>query len=265
MTTIATEKQTIFERFYWLISDIWELTKRNLIRYKRSPRLIVFSTIQPIMFVILFASVFGGAIKIPGRNYIDFLIPAIIVQTVLFGANQTAVGLAEDMQRGLIDRFRSLPISRAAVLVGRTLADSLRNVFTILIMIGVGYLLDFRIQTSIGETMVGIIVALLFGFSMMWIMATVGLLLQDAETVQVAGFIFTFPLTFASSAFAPVDTMPKWLSTFAEVSPVTLTINTMRGLFITGDYPDLWKTFAWCIGILVIFIPLAVQTYRRRT
>lgn len=246
------------------LSDSWQITKRNLIRYKRSPRLIFFSTVQPIMFVLLFAYVFGSAINVPGTSYINYLIPAIIIQTVLFGAMNTGIGLADDIKQGLIDRFRSLPMSRAAVLTGRTFADSIRNIFTVSVMIGVGYLIGFRIETGFGLSVVAVASAVLLGYALMWVMAFVAMMVKESETVQMAGMVFIFPLTFASSAFVPTENMPAALKWFAERSPVTESINTLRGLFITGEYVDtLWQMYLWIAVILVIFFPLAVWQYKK--
>ena len=246
------------------LSDTWQITKRNLIHYKRSPRLIFFSAIQPIIFVLLFAYVFGGAIDVPGNSYINFLIPAIIIQTVLFGAVNTAVGLAEDMTKGIIDRFRTLPMSRSAVIAGRTMADSLRNIFTVLIMIGVGYAIGFRIEQSLPEALGAIALAVLFGFAIMWIMIIVGLSVKKSETAQMAGMVFVFPLTFASSAFVPTASMPDGLQWFAEHSPVTYAIDTLRGLMITGNYNDtIWYMVVWIVAISIIAFPLAVRQYKK--
>lgn len=248
----------------YFFTDTWAITKRNLIRYKRSPRLLVFATIQPIMFLVLFAYVFGGAIDVPGLSYINYLIPAIIIQTVLFGAVNTAVGLTEDLRKGLMDRFRSLPMSRAAVLAGRTLADSLRNSFTMGIMLGVGYLIGFRIETNFFLALLAFVLAILFGFSIMWIMTTIGLMVKNTEAAQMASMILMFPLTFASSAFVPTQSMPKALQWFAEHSPITYAIDTLRGLFITGAYEaSIWYMLGWLLLIMVIFFPLAVKQYMR--
>jgi ABC-2 type transport system permease protein/oleandomycin transport system permease protein len=266
MTTYAASSvdKTASSGFAWMLGDIWEMTKRNLIRYTRRPQLIVFSTIQPVMFVLLFVYVFGGAIQTPGMDYVNYLMPAIFIQTVLFGTIQTGVGLSEDMSKGLIDRFRSLPMARSAVLAGRTLADLTRNVFVIAIMLVVGYLVGFRVQTDVLSAMGGVGLALVFSFAIMWIMATIGLITKDAETTQTMAMVTIFPLVFASSAFVPVETMPGWLQAFAEISPVTVTIDAIRGLMVTGEYtPALWKSLAWIGGVLIVFAPLAVRRYRR--
>lgn len=250
--------------FIWLLSDIWEMVKRNLIRNIRQPQLLGFSLVQPLMFVVLFAYVFGGAIQTPGGNYINYLMPGVLIMAMLIGTVQTGVGLSGDMKKGLIDRFRSLPMARSAFLAGRTIADLARNVFAIALLIGAGYAVGFRIETDPWSALGSVGLALAFSFAMMWIMAIIGLLTKDAETTQVVAMITVFPLVFASSAFVPVETMPGWLQAFAEINPVTVTVNAMRGLLITGEYTTaLWQSLAWIGGILLIFVPLAVTRYRR--
>lgn len=245
-------------------SDISQMTKRNLLRYVRLPQLLVFSTIQPVMFVLLFAYVFGGAIRTPGTNYINYLIPGIIVQSVIFGSVQTGVGLAEDLSKGIIDRFRSLPMSRSAVLAGRTLADTVRNIFVVILMTLVGVIIGFRFQTGIGEIILATVITILFGFAFSWISATIGLLVKEVETAQVAGFIWIFPLVFASSIFVPVETMPNWLQAFAKVNPITVTVNAVRKLSLGGDVAvSFIQSFLWILAILAIFVPLAIRIYRR--
>jgi ABC transporter DrrB family efflux protein len=250
----------------WTISDIMEMAKRNLIRYSRQPVLIGVTFIQPVMFVLLFVYVFGGAIQTPGGSYVNYLIPGIIIQAVLFGAVQTGVGLSEDMKKGLIDRFRSLCMSRSAVMAGRVMADLIRNVFVLAIIIGIGYAVGFRVQTSFGEALLASFLALAFSFAMMWIMAVIGLLVKNAETTQVGTMVITFPLVFISSAFVPVETMPKWLQTLANVNPVTVTVDAIRGLLVSGQYtPDVWQALIWIGGILLVFIPLAINRYQKST
>lgn len=240
------------------------MTKRNLLRYIRLPQLLVFSTIQPVMFVLLFAFVFGGAIKTPVANYIDYLIPGIIAQAVLFGSVQTGVGLAEDLAFGMIDRFRSLPMSRVAILAGRTIADVVRNTFVVLLMAGVGAAIGFRLHTNILDAVGALALAVSLGFAFSWISATIGFTLKNAEAAQVAGFVWIFPLVFASSIFVPVETMPDWLEAFAKVSPITASVNTIRALTLGGTIGDsLWHALAWIGGILIVFIPIAVFRYRR--
>lgn len=252
------------KKLFWLASDILVVMKRNLIRYIRLPQLLVFATIQPVMFVLLFAYVFGGAIHIPGVAYIDYLLPGIFIQAVMFGATQTGVGLADDLTRGMIDRFRSLPMARSAVLAGRTLADVVRNIFVVLLMSGVGALIGFRYQNGFLPFLAALGLAVSFGFAFSWVSATVGISVKNAETAQVAGFVWTFPLVFASSVFVPVKTMPAGLQAFAKISPITATVDTMRALILGGEIQThLFLSLLWIFGILAVFIPLAVYLYRR--
>ncbi|MEK7542621.1 MAG: ABC transporter permease [Patescibacteria group bacterium] len=249
---------------YWVLSDIWVLTRRNLLRYIRIPQLLVFSTIQPVMFLLLFTYVFGGAIQTPTGSYIDFLIPGILVQTVMFGSIQTGLGLAEDLNKGLIDRFRSLPMARAAVLAGRTLSDTIRNCFVMLLMVVVGFFLGFRFHEGVGKAFFALALTILFGFAFSWVSATIGLIVRNPETAQVAGFVWVFPLVFASSAFVPVETMPSLLEAFAKINPLTLTINSVRAFMLGGEIASsLWQSLAWICAILLLFIPLSVRLYKR--
>jgi ABC transporter DrrB family efflux protein len=249
------------------LADARVVTGRNLRHFIRQPQLLIFSTIQPIMFVLLFAYVFGGAVKgsLPrGVDYIDFLLPGIFVQSVAFRATQTAVGLAEDLERGVIDRFRSMPMARSAVLIGRTVADLVRNVLIIGLMTAVGYLIGFRFQVGLGNALACVAVVSAFGLALSWIFAFVALTVRGAEASQSAGFVVIFPLVFASSVFVPVASMPAWLQAFAKVSPVTLTANAARTYALDGGVPaSLAGASAWIVGLLAIFIPLCVWRYRR--
>lgn len=261
---IATERHSVFANITWTVSDAWVMTRRNLLRYVRLPQLLVFSSFQPVMFMLLFTYVFGGAVNVGGLKYIDYLLPAILVQTVVFGAIQTGVGLAEDLSRGMIDRFRSLPMARSAVLAGRTSADTLRNVFVVLLMTGVGAAIGFRFHGGVGLAMLAPVLAVAFGLSFSWVTAFLGMSVKDAETAQVAGFVLVFPLVFASSQFVPVETMPGWLQAFAKVNPITAAIDTSRALTLGGPLASsLWKYIAWTLGIGAVFVPLAVYRYRR--
>jgi len=245
------------------VSDIVGITYRNLIHMVRTPQLLVFSGIQPIMFVLLFRYVFGGAIATPGGNYVDYLLPGIFIQTSLFGGASTAVGLSEDLKGGIIDRFRALPMSRSAVLAGRTIADLARNILVVVLMLLVGFLVGFRFHGSAAHNIVGMLLVVAFGYAFSWVFAAVGLMVKDPETAQIAGFLPIFPLVFASSAFVPVKTMPIWLQDFANVQPVSVTIDAVRDL-VTGVPVGswLWQSGLWTLGILVVFIPLAVYRYR---
>jgi ABC transporter DrrB family efflux protein len=260
-------RASAFMRARRSIEDCLVITGRNLRHFVRQPQLLIFSTIQPIMFVLLFAFVFGGAIEgsLPGGvSYVDFLLPGIFIQAAAFRSTQTAVGLAEDLDRGVIDRFRSMPIARAAVLVGRTAADLLRNVFVTLLMAGVGYLIGFRFRAGPFDAVGAVLVVLAFGFALSWIFTFVGLAVRGAEAAQSAGFVAIFPLVFASSVFVPVETMPAGLEWFASVSPVTASVDAARALSIGGEVLDpLLRALAWFAGILLVFVPLCVWRYRR--
>jgi ABC transporter DrrB family efflux protein len=255
------------ERLGRTIHDCLIVTGRNMRHFVRQPQLLLFSTVQPIMFVLLFSYVFGGAIggSLPsGVSYKDFLLPGILIQSTSFRATQTAIGLAEDLQRGVVDRFRSMPMARSAVLAGRTLADLMRTLFVIVLMIVVGYAIGFRFHEGPLNAIGSVLVVALFGFALSWIFAYVGLIAKGPEAAQSAGFIAIFPLVFASSIFVPVRTMPGWLEGFASVSPVTETADASRALAIGGNVGDpLWHMVAWSIGILVLFVPLCVRKYRR--
>ena len=253
-------------RLYWVISDALVLAKRHLLQIPRIPEELVFATIQPIMFVLLFRYVFGGAIAVRGTTYVNFLMAGIFAQTVIFGATTTGIGLANDLQKGLVDRFRSLPMAKSAVLTGRTLSDMVRNTFVVIIMWSVGLLVGFRPQGSVIAWFAAGGILILTSFAFSWISATIGLLVSTVEAAQSAGFIWLFPLTFASSAFVPTQSMPSWLQTFANHQPVTLIVNAVRGLLLNQpNATTIWQAIAWCVGILVVFIPLAVWAYGRRT
>jgi ABC transporter DrrB family efflux protein len=248
------------------VTDAVVVTVRNLRHFIREPSLLLFSTIQPVMFVLLFVYVFGGAIEgsLPaGVPYVDFLLPGIFVQSVVFRATQTSVGLSQDLQRGVIDRFRSMPMARSAVLVGRTAADLVRNVLIIMLMIVVGYIVGFRFEGGLGGALGCIAVVALFGLALSWIFAFVALTVRGAEAVQSAGFVVTFPLVFASSIFVPLATLPGWLEAIAEVSPVTLTADAARSLALTGTPASLGGALTWTFGLLAVFVPLCVWRYRR--
>ena len=259
--TITSQRHS---SLYWTVADAAAVTKRNLLRYVRVPTLLLFSTIQPVMFVLLFVFVFGGEITIPGVAYVDYLMPGIFVQTVVFGSTQTGVGLAEDLSRGMIDRFRSLPMARSAVLAGRTLSDTVRNLFVVLLMTVVGTLVGFRFHAGVLAALAAIALAVLFGLAVSWISAFIGLAVRDVESAQAAGFVWVFPLVFASSSFVRVGSMPGWLQGFAKVNPITNTVNALRALCLGGPTTrPLLYSLAWIFGILLAFGPLAVKRYRR--
>ncbi len=249
-----------------LVTDTLIIAERNLIRLPRKPDLLLAFTVQPIMFVLLFRYVFGGAIRTGGIPYVDFLIPGIIVQNIAFGGFVTALGLNEDVHKGLIDRFRSLPMARPAVLAGRTLADVATNLLSICVLVITGVIIGFSFHASVLDVIAGFGVLLLFGYAFSWVFALVGLLVSTPEAANSAGFIAVFPLTFISSAFVPVSTMPAVLKAFAQVNPFTIVVDAMRALWIgepAGNY--VWGAVVWSFVILVVFAPLAVARYRRTT
>jgi ABC-2 type transport system permease protein len=256
----------------WGISDTLTLTRRNLLAITRIPEALFFSTIQPIMFVLLFRYVFGGAIKVPGGlPYVDYLMPGIFVQTVAFGAVSTSIGLAEDLQKGLIERFRALPMSRGAVLTGRTTADVVRNVFVVMIITVVGLLVGFRPTTGAASYVAALGLILLFAYALSWGFAVIGLSAPNSETAQVMSFPILFPLTFISAAFVPVQSMPSWLQGFATYQPVSVTVSACRALMVgpavTGNTTWFWvsRSLFWSVLLLIVLIPLAIRRYRTRT
>jgi ABC-2 type transport system permease protein len=253
------------------VTDGLTITRRNLIKVKRVPDLIVFATLSPIMFVLLFRYVFGGAINVPGEiSYAEFLLPGIFAQTVIFGSTITGASLADDLQKGLIDRFRSLPIAHSAVLVGRTAADVCLNALSIVVMAVTGLIVGWRIHTSVIEAAGGFLVLLGFAYAMSWLMAQVGLMVRTPEVVNNASFIVIFPITFVANTFVPLETFPPVLRTFAEWNPVSAVVQGARNLFGNSfGAPDVWSlqhpvTYSalWGIAILAVFVPLSVRTFR---
>lgn len=247
-----------------LLVDTLVITERNLIRLPRSPDLLLAFTVQPIMFVLLFVYVFGGAISTPGFSYVDFLIPGIIVQNIAFGGFVTAIGLNEDLSKGLIDRFRSLPMARAAVLAGRTFADIVTNLISVIVLLITGFIIGFSFGTGIGEIIAGLLLLVFFGYAFSWVFALLGLMVSSPESANSLGFIAVFPLTFISSAFVPVDSMPSALQWFADINPFTLMVDAMRSLWLGAPAGNsIWGALVWTVAILAVFAPLAVAKYRR--
>jgi ABC transporter DrrB family efflux protein len=251
--------------FAEVLADSRVMAGRQLRKTLRKPVYVIFAFVQPVMFVLLFRYVFGGAIDTGGVDYVDFLMPGIIVQTAVFGALMTGIGLNADVATGVVDRFRSLPISRSAVLFGRTAADIVQNVMTLIVMVLVGVAVGFRPTGSVFEIALALLVVLAFSYTFSWISAFVGLSVKDPETAQSAGFIWVFPLTFVSSAFVPADSMPDWLEAFANINPITLVVDTVRALMIgEGDVTGpLLGTLAWLVALLAVFVPLSMRAFRR--
>jgi len=245
------------------ISDIGVMTRRNMLRYIRLPQLLVFNALLNVVLLLLFNYVFGGAIRTGGIAYIQYFLPGFMVQTVVFGSTQTSVGLAEDLSKGMIDRFRSLPMSRLAFLAGRVIADATRYAILIALMIAVGSIMGFRFENGVLPVLAGIALIILFGIALTWVGVFIGISVRDVETAQVAGFVWVFPLVFASSLYVPIETMPSWLQVFAQINPVTPMVDTMRALALGGSVSaSLWKTLVWDGVIILVFLPLALRRYR---
>ena len=248
----------------YTLSDTVVIAKRNLLRIPRQPDLLIAYTIQPVMFIVLFVYVFGGAISTPGYDYVDFLMPGIITQSIAFGGFVTAIGLNEDLRKGLIDRFRSLPMARSAVLAGRTLSDVVLNTFSLCVMLAVGFAVGFNFDSPVHEIVAGILLLLLFGYGFSWFFALMGMVASSPESAQSVGFLAIFPLTFASSAFVPTDSMPSWLQAFADINPFTIVVNAVRALWLDAPADNyVWGAFAWSLAMILVFAPLAVRAYRR--
>jgi ABC transporter DrrB family efflux protein len=248
-----------------VVADTLVVAERNLVRVTRAPDLLLAFTVQPIMFVLLFVYVFGGAIRIPAfyDGYADFLLPGILVQNIAFGGFVTALGLNEDLHKGLIDRFRSLPMARSAVLAGRTLADVATNTLSIVVLTATGLVIGFSFHASLVEILAGVGLLLLFGYAFSWVFALLGLLVSSPEAANSLGFIAVFPLTFISSAFVPPESMPAALRWFAEVNPFTILVDAMRALWVGAPAGNnVWGAVVWSLVILAVFAPLAVSRYR---
>lgn len=249
----------------WMLRDTWELTKRNLRHIRRTPELLLDVTIQPIMFVLLFRYVFGGAIAVQGGSYVNYLMAGIFVQTIAFSMMATGILLANDLQKGLIDRFRSLPMHASAILASRTLTDLFRATLAIVVMLIVGIGIGFRPDGNVLHWLAAVGLMLLFGFAMAWIGVLTGMLVRTPEAAQGAMFMFIMPLTFASSAFVPTDSMPRILRAFAENQPLTLVINAVRAwLMGQSAGSDGWWAIGWSVALLIIFFPAALYIYRKR-
>jgi ABC transporter DrrB family efflux protein len=258
------------------LGDIAVITRRNLLYTVRLPQVLVLSSIMPVIFIVMFTYVFGGAVQqaLPpaaAGSYVNWLVPGLLAQFALFGGSGTASGLAEDLTNGVIDRFRSLPMTGAAVLAGRTLSDLVRSAVTLTMMLAVGLVIGFRPQTGFGGLLGALVVGLAFGYAWSWVMALLGLLVRTAEAVQAATYLVVFPLAFTSSVFVPTQTMPGWLQPFAANQPVTVATNALRGLILgQGALPpgqtvtgQVALALLWAAAITAVFVPLAVRAYRR--
>jgi ABC-2 type transport system permease protein len=252
-------------------SDGWTVTKRNLIKIKRSPDMLVFAVIQPVMFVLLFSQVYAGAISVQGTDYVQFLMAGIFAQTVVFGSTFSGSAMALDLKEGIIDRFRSLPMSSSAVLIGRTNSDLVLNTMSMVIMMGTGLAVGWRVNSSAPEFLAGVGLLLLFSYSFSWVMALLGMSVKSPEVINNASFLILFPLTFVSDAFVPSDTLPTPLRIFAEWNPVSSLVQAARQLFGnagTAPVPDIWTMqnpiATVLIGItvmLLVFVPLCIRKF----
>jgi ABC-2 type transport system permease protein/oleandomycin transport system permease protein len=251
----------------WLLANIGTVTGRNLRRLVRVPTLIAFATAQPVMFVLLFTYAWGGAIHPPGvSRYIDYALPGIYVLAIAFGASQTAVGIADDLATGMVDRFRALPMARSAVLAGRTVAHAVRNLFVLALMTGVAAAIGFRFHAGPAAALAAIGLALAVGVVFSWLFCLLGLLVRDPESAGIGGLLVIIPLIFTSSTFVPVATFPGWLQTFAKVNPITVTVDAIRVLCLGGPTATpLGRALAWIAGLLAVAVPAAVLRYRRTT
>lgn len=244
--------------------DIAGVAKRNLLRIVRTPVMLVISAFQPAMLLLLFRYVLGGAIQVPGGRYVDFVVPAVFVEAVLIGGMTTSIGLAQDLKSGIIDRWRSLPMTRTAVLAGRTLADLCRSVLSLAIMVCLGLAVGFRFHNGPAAAAAGLAVVLAFGYAFSWMYAAIGLATKDPETAQVAGILPFFILMFASNAVVPVAVMPGWLQPFARNQPLSVTVSTVRALMQGGPVVHyLWQSLAWCAVMIAVFLPVSLHLYRR--
>ena len=263
----GAERQKVPSGPVWALRDSWAEALRHLRAMPRNPDLLVFCIVQPIMFVVLFAYVFGDSIKVPGYpDYLQYLMPGLFAQSMVFNSNYTGVGVAEDRATGFLDRLRTLPMFPAGVLVGRTISDLVRNVGTLMVMFAVGYLVGFRVEGSFGGALVATLLLLAFGYAFSWIQALIGLAASSAEAAASAGFIWMFPLTFVSSAFVDPSSMPTAFEWFAEVNPVTALSDACRDLY-NGASPgaDLWIAIAWAVAITAVFATLAGRRFHRST
>jgi len=249
----------------WLLRDSWTEAVRHLRAMPRNPELLVFATVQPVMFILLFVYVFGGSITVPGySDYTQYLIPGIFAQTVLFGSSFTGVGLAEDLSKGIIDRLRSLPMYQSGVLIGRTMSDVARNLLTFVVMLLVAFAVGFRIEGTVVEAVAATLLLLFFSYAFSWVQAWVGLSVGSVEAANSAGFLWMFPLTFVSSAFVDPQSMPSWLEPIAEANPFTKVTDATRALYngrSAGN--DAWIALAWAVGIIVVFALLSARKFAR--
>jgi ABC transporter DrrB family efflux protein len=264
-TPVVVAPPSLSQRLRYGASDAMALTRRDLLVWLRVPAYLFFTIIQPVMFVLLFRYVFGGAIPVSvAGGYVNYLMPGIIAQSAAFASFGTAIGLAREIQRGVIDRFRSMPMARSAVLLGRLAADTVRMVVTVLVILGVGYAVGFRFHNGIGPAVLMVVLAVALGLTVCTVSAFVGMAIRDEESVGSFGLVWLFPLTFVSAAFVPVSSMPGWMQAFAINQPITIVIEEMRALALGGPLAlHAWQSVVWLTGIVAFFVPMAVRAYRK--
>jgi ABC-2 type transport system permease protein/oleandomycin transport system permease protein len=255
------------ERLTLALKDSWVEAERHLRIIPRNIELVLFATVQPVMFVVLFVYVFGGSIQVPGfDNYDQYLLPGIFSQSLVFGSTFTAIGLADDLNKGLVDRLRSLPMARSAVLIGRTVSDLVRNLVTFFVMLGVAFLIGFRFEGTVFEAVLATLLLLLFSFALSWVQALIGLSVGSVEAANSAGFIWMFPMTFVSSAFIDPATLPSGLETIAQVNPFTIVTNAARALYNGNPVgSDASYSLLWSFGIIFVFAGLSIRKFNRST
>jgi len=268
MTDLAVSRPVVTSRMTprVALSDTGGVARRNLLRIARTPRLLVISLIQPTMLLLLFRYVLGGAIRLPGGHYVDYVVPAVFLEAVLIGGMTTSIGLAQDLQSGIVDRFRSLPMARSAVLAGRTLADLSRSILSLAVMVVLGLAVGFRFHGNVVPIAGGLLLIIAFGYAFSWLYAAIGIATKDPETAQIAGILPFFVLMFASNAIVPVNTMPGWLQPFARNQPLSVTVAAVRALLEGGPAAHwVWQALVWAAGILVVFFAVALHLYRTST
>jgi ABC-2 type transport system permease protein/oleandomycin transport system permease protein len=267
MTSLTEASQVRMAGPGWWLANTATITVRNLHRLVRVPTLIAFATVQPILFVVLFTYAWGGAVHPPGvTRYIDYALPGIWVLAIAFGASQTGVALADDLATGMMDRFRALPMTRSAVLAGRTTADAVRNSFVLLLMTGVAAAIGFRFHAGPLAALAAIALAVAVGVAFSWIFSLVGLLVRDPESAGIGGLLAAIPLIFTSSTFVPVATFPGWLQAFAKINPITVTVDALRVLCLGGPTANpVWHAAAWIVALIAITAPAAIWRYRTTT
>jgi ABC transporter DrrB family efflux protein len=250
----------------WMWRDTWTEALRHLRAMPRSPDIVIFSSVQPIMFVLLFVYVFGESVTVPGGDYTQYVMAGIFAQTVVFGTTFTSIGIADDMTKGIIERLRSLPMFQPAVLLGRSVSDLVRNVFTFFIMLAVAFAVGWSIDGPLLDFVVAALILLSFGYALSWVQAWIGVSVKTVEAANSAGFIWMFPMTFISSAFVDPSRMPSWLETIANANPFSIVTDVVRDLY-NGASPgsDLWVAIVWIVGITVVFMTLALRKYSRTT